>query len=476
MHPYEFMKAQLLFKPTHWWTAPLLIAGIVATSAIVTYAIISNRAEGQNPTVAPAVAKPTPIPSVAALGYIQPQGEAIFISAPSATPNGVTVKQLSVKQGDKVKIGQIIAILDNRDRLTAALQQAEKQVSVAEANLAQVKAGAKTGDILAQKAKYQGSKAELDGQIATQRSTIANIEAQLQGERMAQKATISRLEAELNNAKVDCQRYQYLNSNGGISTQERDRVCLQVKTNQQFIEEAEANLQRIITSRNEQIQEAKANLQRTIATQKQQIEEAAASLDAVSQVRPVDVQVAEADLEVAKAAVVQAKADLDLAYIRAPRNGQILKINTWEGEIVGDKGIVTLGQTQQMYVTAQVYESDIPRIRLGQKATIQAGESIGILQGTVSEIGLEIGRKDVLGTDPVADVDARVVEVKIRLTPKDSQRVSEFTNLQVKAIIDVGNSEQTTTNLSPFGKLTAAPNPSPARKEENQKQQITNKQ
>jgi len=49
---------------------------------------------------------------------------------------------------------------------------------------------------------------------------------------------------------------------------------------------------------------------------------------------------------------------------------------------------------------------------------------------------LEIGKKDVLGTDPVADVDSRVVEVKIRLDSTDSKLVAGLTNLAVKFVID----------------------------------------
>jgi HlyD family secretion protein len=125
--------------------------------------------------------------------------------------------------------------------------------------------------------------------------------------------------------------------------------------------------------------------------------------------------------------------------VRSPRAGQILKIHTWPGEIIGNQGIVELGRTDQMYAIAEVYETDIHKVRLGQKATITSAGFTGKLQGTVDEIGLQIGKKDVLGTDPVADVDARVVQVKIRLKPADSQRVTDLTNLKVKVVIDISN-------------------------------------
>ncbi|MGB5715351.1 MAG: hypothetical protein WBM44_31120, partial [Waterburya sp.] len=57
------------------------------------------------------------------------------------------------------------------------------------------------------------------------------------------------------------------------------------------------------------------------------------------------------------------------------------------------------------------------------------------LNGVVDEIGLLIGTQNVLSTNPVADADARVVPVKIRLNPEDSQKVAGLTNLRVNVII-----------------------------------------
>jgi HlyD family secretion protein len=48
--------------------------------------------------------------------------------------------------------------------------------------------------------------------------------------------------------------------------------------------------------------------------------------------------------------VTQAQANLDLAYVRSPRDGQIMNIHTWAGEIVGNDGIVDIGRTDRMYV------------------------------------------------------------------------------------------------------------------------------
>ena len=371
---------------------------------------------------------------IAALGYLEPAGEVIEVSAP-AYLEGARVEKLLVNRGTKVKAGQTIAILDNQGRLQANLEQAKRQIDIAQARLEQVKAGAKTGEIKAQDAEFKRIQAELTGQISTQRSTIATLEAQLRGEQQTQNSTIERLRVELNNANRDCQRYETLLREGGVSEQERDRFCLVKETTEKSLNEAIANLNLSVSTRQEQIREAKANLNRTTTTLKKQATAEAATLEAVAKVRPVDVKIAQAELGAAIADQKRAQADLDLAYVKAPHQGQILRINTRPGELVGTQGIVELGQTERMYVSAEVYETDINRVQVGQAVTITSGGITETLKGTVEEVGLLIAGKDVLGTDPIADADARVVEVKILLDPNTNQAVANLTNLQVNVVI-----------------------------------------
>ncbi len=82
-----------------------------------------------------------------------------------------------------------------------------------------------------------------------------------------------------------------------------------------------------------------------------------------------------------------------------------------------------------MYAVAEVYETDVHRVRLGQRATITSQALEQPLEGTVDKVHAKVGKQDVLNTDPAARTDARVVEVEIRLD--DSARAAAFTNLQV---------------------------------------------
>jgi HlyD family secretion protein len=111
----------------------------------------------------------------------------------------------------------------------------------------------------------------------------------------------------------------------------------------------------------------------------------------------------------------------------------VLEVHAREGEKVGPDGIAEIAQTQAMYAIAEVYETDVGRVKLGQRATISSPALEDSVQGTVDRIGLKVGKKDVLATDPAARTDARVVEVEILLD--DSKRVAGLTNLQVDVAI-----------------------------------------
>ena len=87
-----------------------------------------------------------------------------------------------------------------------------------------------------------------------------------------------------------------------------------------------------------------------------------------------------------------------------------------------------------MYVIAEVYETDVMRVRPGQRARIRSAALPEELEGTVERIGLQVGRLTSLGTDPVMRTDARVVEVEIRLDVSDA--AASLTNLEVEVLIE----------------------------------------
>ena len=384
----------------------------------------------------PAPSEPIELPGVAALGRLEPTGEIVQVAAPLVL-DGDRLAELFVQVGDRVEMGDPIAVLDSRDRLQDEVNQAAQSVRVAEAQLAQVQAGAKSGEIAAQAATVTQQSAELTGQMRRQRETIARIEAQYEGDRAAQTATVQRLQAEVQTAESELTRYQTLYEAGAVSASLYDSKQLTADTAQQSYTEAEAILARTEATAQRQLQEARAELARLETTGQAQLAAEQSTLDQVAEVRAVDVQMAQAELDTAQANLATAQNDLDRATIRAPEAGQILKIHTRPGEQISEEGILSLGQTDHMLAIAEVYQSDISRVQLGQQATIRGQAFPGELQGEVIEIGRQISRQNVFSTEPGENLDRRVVEVKIALTPEDSLRVADLSNLQVQAVITV---------------------------------------
>jgi HlyD family secretion protein len=341
------------------------------------------------------------VETVSALGRLEPEGEVIQVFAPTSI-DGARVETLKVAHGQSLRQGEVIAVLDTYARRRASLQEAQGQMAVAQAQLRQVEAGAKVG------------------QIQAQVQVVHRLQAELQTETAAQVATIARIEAELQNAEQENKRYQYLQGEGAVSTSLRDTQQLTADTARQRLREAQAQLSRIQQSRQTQIAETQA------------------TLDQIKEVRPVDVDVARSLVAKAQASVARSQADLDLATVRSPQAGQVLKIHTRPGELVGSKGIISLGQTQQMVAVAEVYELDVSHVRLGQTATVTSKNNAfsDVLHGKVMEVGLEIRKQDVLNTDPAAQFDARVVEVRVLLDKDSSRKVRGLTNLSVQVAID----------------------------------------
>src|SRR5262249_9184207 len=98
----------------------------------------------------PKLAAP-PIDTVSALGRLEPRTRVIELTVPGDAYMA-RVQELKVREGDRVAEGQIVAILDGHRQKAVAVREAELKLRVERARLAQIKAGAKTGDLRAQEA------------------------------------------------------------------------------------------------------------------------------------------------------------------------------------------------------------------------------------------------------------------------------------------------------------------------------------
>jgi HlyD family secretion protein len=287
---------------------PLLLAAALAAGAVAQDAPQAPAAEAARP--------------VSAMGRIRPKHGLLRVAGPSDPV--VVIARLFVEEGDVVRSGQRLALLDTFDQREAALAQAQ---------------------------------AGLKGRQAGVRS----------------------LEAETANARAEHERQHRLRQDGLVPASQIEAVLLR-------------------------LQVAEAALTRAQA----------------------DVSSAEADLR-------RAQVELDRAQVRSPVNAQVVKLHAREGERVGLGGIAELARTEGMYAVAEVYESDVGRVKVGQRAVVRTPSVAGQWAGTVEKVGMKIGKMDVLGTDPAARTDARVVEVEVRLD--DGRAVAGLTNMQVEVLI-----------------------------------------
>ena len=418
-----------------------------------------------------AAAKSVPI-TVTALGKLAPKGEVIKLSAPTSN-EGVKIDKLLVEEGATVTAGQVIAILDSKGRLQAAVNEAKAKVNVAQASLVKVKAGAKQGEIDAQTATIAKLQAEQETGIAAQKATLAKVVTETATKAEAQEATIARIVAEtatqaqaqtgaiaeaqagLVNAQAEDNRYATLYEQGAVSASNGDskRLTLQIaqqkinqaqanlkrieSSGQQQLAEAQANLRGIQTSGQQQINEAIANLRKIETSTQQQVKESQFTLNKIAEVRPVDVMSAETEIDSAIASLKRAEENLTQAYIKSPQDGQIYEIFARPGEVVGTNGIADIGKTSQMYAVLEIYQNDINKVRVGQKVNITSNSLPSELQGTVDRVGIQVKRQNTINSDPSSNIDDRVVEVHVALDPKSSQMAAKFTNLQIQAEIDL---------------------------------------
>lgn len=210
------------------------------------------------------------------------------------------------------------------------------------------------------------------------------------------------------------------------------------------VAEAELNYEQGELKRMQSLQVADAIAKHRFDAQKFKTE----TLELASRKAAAELRAAEASLErtktivavkSAEARLATAEAQLETTIIRAPVEGQILRVFTYPGERIGNDPIVQLGNTADMHVIAEVHETDVRLVKLGQRASITSPALEKPIEGVVDEVGYLVYKNDVLDVDPRANRDARVVEVRIRL--EQGATVAALTNLEVYARIDLRGEE-----------------------------------
>ncbi len=352
----------------------------------------------------PKVKEPPPVAAprrVSALGRIEPETKIRKVSV-SSSLSGDRIEQILVQENTWVREGTPLARLNSYGTLKASYDEANENVAVAQSKLALVKAGAKQGEIRAQEFKVQ------------------SLERKLAAQKLAQDQAVNAARAKAKEARVEAQRYDSLFASGGVSVLERDRYRTRAET-------SAADLAKAIETR-----------EGTLLTLRSDIESARQTLAQIKEIRPEDISTANNELRKAIAARDRARQEFGFATVRAPQNGRILRIIARPGDKVGDEGILEMADTSRMIVTAEVYQTDMRSIGLGQTATITADGIDGSLRGTVYQVIPQVQRQTVFAGEPGENQDQRVFEVKLRLQLNDAQqqRIGYASNLQVNVVFD----------------------------------------
>jgi HlyD family secretion protein len=275
--------------------------------------------------------------------------EARTISVGSRT--GGRVREVLVREGDRVEAGQALVILEPGD-LPARKLQAEGQLAEAQAAYDRLKTGARPEEIAEAKARADEAKASAsDARAGPRKEEIA-----------AAQARVEAAEATLAKAKTDAARAKKLGAQGAISEAQVDSA-----------ETAE----RLAASERDAARETlKALVKGTRPQQVRQAEARASAAAAVAQLvesgsRVEDLRGAEARVTAARGRLMQVETEIDELTIRAPKAAQVESLDLRPGDLLPPSATAAkLLEPDELYVRIYVPETQLGFVRPGLEVPI----------------------------------------------------------------------------------------------------------
>jgi HlyD family secretion protein len=332
--------------------------------------------------------------AVAARGRIEPRGEVIEVGAAPSD----RIELVAVAEGDLVAKDGLLARLESRAERERDRDRVASVLSEARTRLAAVTA---TGEATIEEAGLR----------------LATVEKLAPLEIESQESTLRAAEALARFAELQLERQGHLQERQAGTAEEYDRRVWALRDGEETVARARSALTRLRAARDLDARLARAQL----AT-------ARASLDRARSELPVDSLSRELAL---------AEERLRRTELRSPVAGRVLKVLAHAGEATG-RPIMRIADTREMVVIAEIYETDVRFVAVGQTVRVTSPALPVELAGVVDRVGTIVAKNALLETDPAADADARVVEVRVRLD--DSQVASRFVNLQCTALVSIGSS------------------------------------
>lgn len=359
------------------------------------------------------------------------------------------VASVPVREGDRVRAGQVLARLDD-DVLRSQLAQAEDTVRTAQAQLAQATDALVTAKTQVAVAARPPLRSDVGRLKADTSQAVAVAEARLAGshqklifaqrrlaelrkgpreeEIAAAEAQVQQNQASLQQAERDLRRQQALVKEGAVSQASADQAETNFWVAKRTLENAQARLRQLTAgTRPEQLEQAEADVRAAeadVRAAEATVTGAKASGSAqltslLANPRPEDVTVAKSRVgeaerarEVAQARLVEAQRALDVARKRledvivvAPFEGTITQILTEAGAVTGPSApLMRLVRTGIPEIRIDLDEINLGKLQTGQEAVVSCEAFPGeTFRAKVHEIGAQV------------DTDRGTVEV--RLTP-----------------------------------------------------------
>ena len=272
-------------------------------------------------------------------------------SAVAAKTSG-RIREITVREGDQVEAGQVIAVLDDeqiRARETqaeAAVRQAEARVRLAQHQITVLNESLRQNEI-----GVDQSRGDAQGKVSEAEGRLAAAEAQL-----------AQAEASYTQAKWDREAFARLFQRELIAEQEARRA--------QSTEEAQAAVvsaaRRQVEAARGSLMAAKANLSNPAIRASQ----VAAVQGQILQAQ-ADIAAAQAEAERAQAMLQEARANRQDLRIIAPFAGTVATRTAEPGEVVmAGTPVITLLNMSEVYLRAFVPEGQIGRVRVSQPARV----------------------------------------------------------------------------------------------------------
>ncbi len=276
-----------------------------------------------------------------------------------------TVKQILVKEGDRISKEMVVAILDDAD-VKLALAEAKAKLAQEQSNLQRLELGTRSEIITQRQAQLQSAQAReteaqanLDSLITLQPDIIAQRKAELESAKTRAK------EAEDNLARI-----KTLSDEGAIS--ERALVEAQSSLDTAFSQvlRAESALKAQETQSRQEISEARTTLE-NIRHQSLQIKASLAEAEAGFTVEEIEAQKSLVNL--AQANVKKAELALQRTKIKAPFSGIIQSRNVDTGDYVEiSDSIVTLVNDRRLDIFLEIPENLTGQVSQGMTVNLSA--------------------------------------------------------------------------------------------------------